>query len=69
MLLHTLKCGPRAPLHARHACKSYEQHENYLVAGSEGHLMELAESKEELREVQAQPALAASGHRIDKILH
>ena len=40
----------------------------YLVAGSEGLLVEPATSKEALREVQAQPALATLGHCIEKIL-
>ena len=53
---HAFKYEPRAPLCARYACKRHEQHKNYLLMGSEGHYVESGESKEELREVQAQPA-------------
>ena len=57
MLLHALECEPHPPLHVRCACKSHEQHKSYLAADLEGLPVELAESKEALREVQAQCAL------------
>ena len=68
MLSHVLECEPCTSSYARRACKSHQQHKDYLVADTKGLLVEPAKSKEALWEVQAQSALATPGHRTNKIL-